>query len=75
MIAIGYRMLGNLEEARDLAQEAFIRLWQIRARPDEASNTFALLLSLLRRASRIKPKEITAKARSSQRLTKANPIV
>lgn len=28
IVAIGYHMLGNLEDARDQAQEAFVRLWQ-----------------------------------------------
>ncbi len=47
LIAIGYRMLGNLEEARDLAQETFIRLWQTHLWPEEASGTFALLSRIL----------------------------
>lgn len=47
MIAIAYRMLGNLDDARDLSQEAFIRFWQTRAWPADERATFALLARIL----------------------------
>jgi RNA polymerase sigma-70 factor (ECF subfamily) len=43
IIAIAHRMLGNMEEAKDMAQDAFIRLWNHGNLPSEDAATFRLL--------------------------------
>ena len=47
LVAIAYRMLGNLEDARDAGQETFMRFWQRHDWPADASTTFALLARIL----------------------------
>jgi RNA polymerase sigma-70 factor (ECF subfamily) len=47
MVALAFRMLGNLEEARDQAQESFVRLWQHHNWPEEENARFALLTRIL----------------------------
>lgn len=43
LVALAFHMLGNWEEARDQAQEAFVRFWQQRHQPDEVNASFAYL--------------------------------
>jgi RNA polymerase sigma-70 factor (ECF subfamily) len=47
MVALAFRMVGNLEEARDQAQEAFVRLWQHHNWPEDENARFALLTRIL----------------------------
>ncbi|MFQ5752117.1 MAG: RNA polymerase sigma factor [bacterium] len=47
MVALAYRMLGNLEDARDHAQEAFVRLWKLASWPKGEKAVLALLTRIL----------------------------
>ncbi|MFQ5709926.1 MAG: RNA polymerase sigma factor [bacterium] len=43
LVALAFRMLNNLEDARDQAQEAFIRFWKMKSWPPEAEEVVAVL--------------------------------
>jgi len=49
LVALAYRLLGNLDDARDAAQETFVRLWQAGTWPDDESEQFALLAKITTR--------------------------
>lgn len=46
MVALAYHLLGNLEDARDQAQEAFVRLWQRKEKSLEERAIAALLTKI-----------------------------
>lgn len=46
MVVLAYHMLGNLEDARDQAQEAFVRLWRQRDKPLDERAVAALLTKI-----------------------------
>ncbi len=47
MVALAFHMLGNLEEARDQSQEAFVRFWQHQHWPDDMDAGFAYLARIV----------------------------
>jgi RNA polymerase sigma-70 factor (ECF subfamily) len=47
LIGLAYHMLGNLDEARDQAQEAFVRLWQQRDKRFDERTLAALLARII----------------------------
>ncbi len=46
MVALAYHILGNLEDARDQAQEAFVRLWQRKDDPLDERAVAGLLTKI-----------------------------
>ena len=47
MVAIACRMLGNLEDAKDKVQDAFIKLWQYDTKHTEGRDAYPLLYKIL----------------------------
>lgn len=47
LVRLAARLVGNAEDAKDLAQWAFARLWLNRARLDDAAKTFFYLRKIL----------------------------
>lgn len=47
MVALAFHMLGNLEEARDQSQEAFVRFWQHKHWPEDTGADFAYLARIV----------------------------
>ena len=43
ILSIAYRMLGSMEEAKDMAQETFIRLWKFGSTLQEEKTAFGFL--------------------------------
>lgn len=43
LVSVAYRMLGNLEDARDYVQEAFVRFWQLSSWPEKGNEILSLL--------------------------------
>jgi RNA polymerase sigma-70 factor (ECF subfamily) len=43
ILSIAYRMLGSMEEAKDMAQETFIRLWKFGSNLQEEKTVFGFL--------------------------------
>lgn len=47
VLSIAFRMMGNWEDARDVAQDAFIRFWQSKSRPEKAEAEFSYLARIV----------------------------
>lgn len=47
LIALAYRLLGNLEDARDEVQEAFLRFWQASGHASSGSSPLPLLMRIV----------------------------